>query len=163
LEPLGPAVVTELQTTWSLLPAVKINHDPSLREAVERSLHIEQITYSDQRSIARLSGTLSCRGEMPVTLAYRVFMIEGGRETPAGSVCFAPGFPHAAPLTVVNLMTGVARGRLPSTVDIELRPDPNVASPGVTTIWGGAVTLINVPLVVNEPLRYDPAGGKGGR
>ena len=57
-------------------------------------------------------------------------------------------------------MTGVARERLPSTVDIELRPDPNAASPGVTTIWGGAVTLINVPLVVNEPLRYLPAGGK---
>ena len=52
--------------------------------------------------------------------------------------------------------------RPPATVDIELRPDPDVAAPDVTKIWGGEVTLNNVP-VVNGNAGATNAGAKGGR
>jgi hypothetical protein len=49
-------------------------------------------------------------------------------------------------------------------VDIELRPDPDVAAPETPTIWGGDVTLNNVPVVVVDPNAVLPkAAAKGGR
>jgi hypothetical protein len=161
-EPAGPALITEVQTAWNLLPGVRVNADASYRAAVERSLYVERIVYRADRNYPRFSGFLVCREAPPIALAYRVFIIAGGREMPAGSACFYPGgFTRGAPLSA-PVPPWVDRP--PATLDIELRPDPDVASAEATTIWGGDVTLNNVPVVVVDPNAVLPkAAPQGGR
>jgi hypothetical protein len=143
----------DLETAWTLVAAPRVNPDPAFRQSVESVLVAERLVYRPYHGNNSLTGIIRCRGT-PVPLAYSIFMMSGGRETYIGSACFVPGGFQTS--VTISGQIGDPRDDALETVDIVFRPNPAVASPDMTEIWGGEVILRNVPVAEVSPALAAP-------
>jgi hypothetical protein len=130
--------------TFDLLPAdhptVQVVHDPSLADAIRKSLKVEPVR-QQAGSYAYVNVSVTVNAP-PVGLAFHIVLVQAGKELTAGTL--------ACPAHEQNHSYGTGGpGRLSGpTVDVHLRGDPAVAAGTVDAFsaWDGEVVFKDVPV-----------------
>jgi hypothetical protein len=151
--PAGPGRSVEVETACPIVPTARVNADPAFRTAIERAITVERLAYrpNDPR---RLDGVLRF-GDVPIAFACKVFISRGEQRIQAASLCVVPGGYRRTFDLHVFFQSG---GDAPATIDLEFQPEPILASPDVTEIWGGVVTLRDVPVAEGGAALAAPRG-----
>ncbi len=132
--------------------AAALNHDESLRPAVEAKLTLGRIEWTDSSGRATISAdqkdlTLHVWLEVaspPVKLAYVAGFRFGGKDQPVVPLTnVLKAGTHTSWGLIVDLP-----GSAPTTFDLILRPstDWETLSPDLTPPWGGEVTFRDIPI-----------------
>jgi hypothetical protein len=148
----------ELSAPLTIVPTpagtAKLNSDPALRETVEQSLTVTELSIGP--APPRGQGTqLSLRVravDPPVWMAFRAILRSGTKEWEIGGLRFPPG--HTSTCAAAADLDQL-RGFDATRVDVVLRPSAAEARGSVYEIWGGEVVIRNV--VVARP----PKGVRG--
>lgn len=126
-------------------PLVDLVTDPQLRGRMERAVRIRELSVSSRSGSPSYSCSVGIDANLPVPIAFTMFIVIDGVEHPLRTVTRASG--------VGRLHSGSASGlSLPSfptssTVRVILRPNDELASAiGYDRIWGEEIVLEDVEI-----------------
>jgi hypothetical protein len=126
-------------------PTVRRIDDEKLRREVEDSITINRVRVLATRAYVQITCT-----NPPTDLAYAVFLRQGEKEWPAGTVAFRHGSPIRSSGSPGTDSGFIAPGEEPTgtSVDVVLKPDPAaaLANPEIESYWGGEIVIKDVPL-----------------
>ena len=114
--PAGGGRSLEVETACPIVSTARVNADPAFRTAVERAIKVERLACrpNDPRW---LDGVLRF-GDVPIPIAYKVFISRGEQKVQAASLCVVPGGYRRTFDLHAFFQTG---GDVPATIDLEFQ------------------------------------------